>query len=191
MQSTDWSTAAKLLTTGAVGIIPTDTLYGFTALVSQPKAIDRIYEVKGRVSGRPLVLLAASIEQIVDTFPVIVSDQHRRVIQEYNDHPTSFIYDLDPATRRDWQLHNSNEDNLAIRIPHGKTDLLVLLEKVGPIVSSSVNISGQPPLGDPQLIIRRFGKVVDFIVEAGECLGPASRIIKIGPDGEVEILRDK
>lgn len=191
MKSADWLTAAGLLSSGAVGVIPTDTLYGFSALVSHPQAIDRIYEIKGRSPGNPLVLLAASLDQIADTFPVLITSYHQEVIDGHSDHPTSVIYDLDPDKRGNWQLHNSSKDDLAIRIPYGKTELLELLEEVGPIVSTSTNRQGEPSMLYVKDIVAEFGNEIDFMIDMGECLGPASRIIKIESGGRVKILRDK
>ncbi len=70
---------------------------------------------------------------------------------------------------------------------------LRLAEKFGrPIVSTSANISGQPSPKKfkdiPEEITGAVDYIVDVRLEAGST-GEASQIIKIGLDGEVEIIR--
>src|SRR2546430_13278078 len=56
--------AAKLLRSGAVVAFPTDTVYGLGASADDEVAQKRIYQIKGRPVGMPLILMAAAESQL-------------------------------------------------------------------------------------------------------------------------------
>jgi L-threonylcarbamoyladenylate synthase len=67
---------------------------------------------------------------------------------------------------------------VAIRVP-AHAPLCAVIEKVGePIVSTSVNRTGTPPLDDAQAILREFGEEVDAVFE------------RTGPGGEPSTIVD-
>lgn len=189
MIQADWLTAARLLLEDGVGILPTDTIYGFSTRVLNVPGIDRIYAAKERTPGNPLVVLAASLDQILEHFPVVVTDMHREVLSESHDRPTSVIYYMHDEGKADWSHPHYHRDNFAIRIPTQKPELIELLEVTGPIVSTSVNREGKPPYTSLDDIYKNFGTKVDFIVDSGVLAGQASQIIEITPDGQKKILR--
>ena len=53
----DADKAAEILRGGGIVAIPTDTVYGLAAVPELEKAVERIYRVKGRDSGKALILL--------------------------------------------------------------------------------------------------------------------------------------
>src|SRR2546421_261208 len=56
--------AAERLRAGAVIAFPTDTLYGVGARAKDPAAVARLYEVKRRPSGQPMVWLVSDQAQV-------------------------------------------------------------------------------------------------------------------------------
>src|SRR5438105_13460875 len=56
--------AAKLLRSGAVVAFPTDTVYGLGASFDDEVARKRIYQIKGRPVGLPLILMVAGESQL-------------------------------------------------------------------------------------------------------------------------------
>lgn len=64
--------ATELLLQGEVVAIPTETVYGLAASISFPKAIDYIFELKGRPRTNPLIVHVANIkqaEELCKSFP--------------------------------------------------------------------------------------------------------------------------
>ena len=55
-------------------------------------------------------------------------------------------------------------DTIGFRIPNDET-ALEILKKVGPIATTSINISGQPPLNDYHEIEKEFGDEIDYLFE--------------------------
>src|SRR6185437_5627902 len=56
--------AARALVAGGLVIVPTDTVYGVSAALSCPRAVDEIYLVKGRPAEKPIALLVDRIEDV-------------------------------------------------------------------------------------------------------------------------------
>ena len=77
--------ALELLRSGGVVVLPTDTLYGFHAALSQESAIDRIRNLKGG-GERRFVLLASSLEMVeryVSSFGCVAREELKeRCLQE-------------------------------------------------------------------------------------------------------------
>ena len=60
----DVARAADLIRKGGVVAIPTETVYGLAADARQPAAVARIFEVKGRPTGHPLIVHLAGVAQL-------------------------------------------------------------------------------------------------------------------------------
>src|SRR5690349_4734129 len=62
--TTDVSRAAELLRRGGLVAIPTETVYGLAADARQPAAVARIFDVKGRPIGHPLIVHLSGADAI-------------------------------------------------------------------------------------------------------------------------------
>ena len=86
----------------------------------------------------------------------------------------------------------AEDGSVGMRIPLSQfcRDLTFKLGR--PIVSTSANISGEPTPLRFSNIVQEIKDAVDFVVPPSvdtESTGKASQIIKVGLDGEVEIIR--
>lgn len=60
--TTDVARAADALRNGGVVAIPTETVYGLAADARQPAAVARIFEIKGRPTGHPVIVHLAGVD---------------------------------------------------------------------------------------------------------------------------------
>ena len=134
----------KSLRHGEVGIIPSDTIYGISSLVTE-EAMERIYEIKERPQSKKLIVL--SDKNPLYSLGLIVPDE----ILSLWPSPLTVI------------LPTKGGDTLAVRVPDDKY-LSSLLSETGPLFSTSVNISGKPSLETFEDIYPVFSEKVDFIV---------------------------
>ena len=121
---------------GAVGVIPTDTVYGLVARAADQAAVKRLYALKQR-ENKPGTIIAASIEQLE-----VLGLKHRylKAVEQFWPGAVSVIIPVaDPSLD---YLHQGLRA-LAVRIPD-HPELLKLLEKTGPLQTSSANPSSQP-----------------------------------------------
>jgi L-threonylcarbamoyladenylate synthase len=132
---------ARLLTGGALALIPTDTLPAVAAL---PRCADRIWTLKQRPAEKPLILMAADFEQLQ---PVLGQPWRQEwLVQAAEGWPGALTLVL-PA-RGAWveQLHPGG-DSLGLRIPDCAL-CRSLLRLTGPLATTSANPSGLPAATD-------------------------------------------
>ena len=190
--------ALKTLRAGGTILYPTDTVWGLGCDATNPEAVAHIFEIKRRSEAKSLVLLAADLDMIakyVHQFPPMATD-----LVEVNDKPMTIIYPNakagvagEPGDR--WHLAwnaVAEDGSVGMRIPLFDfcKDLAFKLGR--PIVSTSANISGEPTPARFSEIPQEIKDAVDFVVPPSidtNSTGKASQIIKLGMDGEVEIIR--
>jgi L-threonylcarbamoyladenylate synthase len=79
--------------------------------------------------------------------------------------------------------------SLAVRIPD-KPELIELLEKTGPLATTSANDPGEPTAVNVDDAKQYFGDAVDFYEDGGDMSGNApSTVVRIVDDA-IEVLRE-
>lgn len=166
---------------GAVGVIPTDTVYGVVARAADKEAVARLYAAKKR-ENTPGTLIAASIDQLEK---LGLKHRYLKAVEQYWPGAVSVVIPMsDPALA---YLHQGKM-SLAVRIPADKK-LQTLLKKTGPLATSSANLTGEPAANDIKEAKAYFGDTVDFYVDGGDLSDrQPSTIIRIVDDA-VEVLR--
>lgn len=172
--------AAKLTTPGSIGVIPTDTVYGVVARASDQAAVMRLYELKHR-EHKPDTLIAASIDQLVDL------GIKRRYVQAVESYWPGAVSVVIPCGDDLAYLHQG-VGSLAIRIP-GDEMLRALLERTGPLITSSANQPGEPPANTVAEARAYFGSGVDFYTDGGDLSGREPSTVLRVVDDAVEVLR--
>jgi L-threonylcarbamoyladenylate synthase len=164
--------ARETLARGGVVVLPTDTLFGFSARLSAEDAVRRISAAKRAPNDRRYILLASSLE-MVGRFVRSFGCASRDLLSSMWPAPLSVILPAGPACPA-WV-----GPTVAIRVPALDT-LRELIEQLGePIVSTSVNRAGEEPLDDAHAIRREFGAEVDLIVLGGTHDHAASTLVDL------------
>ena len=122
--------AANLLRSGGVVAFPTDTVYGLAAAADDEVATRRIYAIKGRPVGLPLILMAAAESQLEGW--VHVDSRAEDIIRRWWPGPLTVI------------LHAKGGGTLGVRIPKHEV-ALELLRAAGPLMTTSANLHGKEP----------------------------------------------
>lgn len=155
--SVSFEDAARLLEAGGVLLIATDTLPGFHCRADRPAAIERIAELKGRPAGKPLLVLAGSLEQ-VQAVAEAPEPGRRRLLERCWPGPFSVIL----LARRDVPDGvTAGRGTVAVRIPAVRRLRELVLAAGCPLVSTSVNRAAGEPALDLDAAVARFGDVVD------------------------------
>ncbi len=173
--------ATQLQQAAAVGVIPTDTLYGLVARAEDPAAVERLYSLKKRES-KPGTLIAASLSQMEK---LGLKHRYLKAVEDFWPGAVSVIIPCaDPALR---YLHRGKL-SLAVRIP-ADSELRQLLDDTGPLLTSSANQPGQPPAATIAQARDYFGDAADFYIDGGDLSGrQPSTIIRVVDDA-IEVIR--
>jgi L-threonylcarbamoyladenylate synthase len=161
--------AAARLRAGGVIAFPTDTLYAVAARATDPVAVARLYDVKERPSGQPMVWLVLDRAQ-AERF-AIVSTAALDLMTRFWPGPLTLVL---PA--RD----TSDGSTIAVRAPDHDVALALLRALGEPIASSSANPAGQPPPVDADQVIAGLGNRLDVVLDGGPCrIGQPSTILDL------------
>jgi L-threonylcarbamoyladenylate synthase len=169
----------KAIQGGAVGVIPTDTVYGLVCAASNEDAVTRLYGLKAR-EQKPGTIIAANVQQIIDI----------GILPTYLDKADKFWPGpVSVETPHGISYLSQNTGRQAIRIP-GDATLIAFLEKTGPLQTTSANEPGEPPANTVDEAKAYFGDQVDFYVDGGDTTGSApSTIIRFDEKGDIEVIR--
>lgn len=168
--------AARVLASGGVVLLPTDTIYGLHVIATSPAAVSRIAAIKGRDDAKPFVVLASSISQVEALGARITADA-RGVLDQLWPGPLTAILSLEKPIAA-----SRGNSSIAIRVPD-RDWLRALIEKTGALASTSANRSGDEPITSPNELSNNFRSSIDFIVDAGILEGKASTIVDFTSDG--------
>lgn len=172
---------SKLLKESAVGVLPTDTLYGLVCQASDRDAVQRLYAIKHR-EQKPGTIIAASVEQLVK---LGIPKRYLAAVKQYWPHPISVVVPTAPAL----SYLDLGRMSLAVRIPDA-TEIVALLQRVGPLLTSSANMPGKPSAITVEEAKSYFSETVDFYVDGGDLSSrKPSTIIRVVDDA-VEVLRE-
>lgn len=170
--------ASKLAKPAAIGIIPTDTVYGLVARAADQAAVSRLYQLKRRES-KPGTIIAARIDQLVD---LGIKRRYLKAVEQYWPGPVSV------EIPHQISYLNQGTGRQAFRIPNDP-GLLKLLAKTGPLQTTSANQPGEPPATNIAQARAYFGDQIDFYTDGGDLSGrQPSTIIRIVDDA-IEVIR--
>lgn len=179
MNIVSFDQAAALLNEGAVGVMPTDTVYGLVTAAANQASVERFYALKSR-DKKPGTLIAANTDQLL-TLGVSADDIDK--VRQYWPNPLSAVLAVPGSD----YLHQG-VGTLAMRVV-ADPKIAALLNQTGPLITSSANQPGQPPATTIDEAMAYFGDTVDFYVDGGQISDALpSTIIRPTADG-IEILR--
>lgn len=140
-----WRTLA-----GKVIVFPTDTVYGLAALATDDEAIARIFALKGRPRDKKLPVLVASLAQAERHYGPFPEAVRSLLSSRW---PGAFTLVVPVGA----------SDSVGLRMPDSAIALR-LLERFGPLSTTSVNLSGAEELNSVASIETCFPRGIDAIV---------------------------
>lgn len=177
--------AAKLLAEGNVVAFPTETVYGIGADATNPAAVRRIFEIKGRPADHPLIVHLSHLGQVRD-WAVEIPDEAYQLAERFWPGPLTMIL---KRSKRVPDVVTGGQDTVGLRIP-GHPVALALLQKFGGgVAAPSANRFGRISPTTAQHVLEDLGEDLEMIVDAGPCLiGLESAIVNLS-GSEPELLR--
>jgi len=180
--------AATLLRSGGVVVYPTETVYGVGADAYNETAVERVYRVKERPTERPLSVAVGSVEHIEK-----VARPRDDALEFAREFLPGSVTPLLPRRQRVPEIVTSG-DLIGVRVPDDGM-ARELIHAVGPITSTSANMSGEPPATRPDEL-GRLADRVDGVVDDGVRDGEPSTVVDtttwevVREGAEVDAVRD-
>ncbi len=143
-------------------VFPTDTVYGIGASIHSPKALDKIFEIKNRPTEKSLLVLCADQTQL-ESIVGPLSSKIKKLINAFL--PGGLTLILNCYTPLPEEITRGKQ-TIGVRIPDHEM-ALKLLKELGPLATTSANISGEPSptkIDVDNPVIHR----VDYVFDGGE-----------------------
>ena len=166
--------AAEIICAGGLVAVPTETVYGLAGNGMDEKAVEKIYEVKGRPAIKPLSLMVASPEEI-GRFAVEVPDAAKALAEKFWPGPLTIVLKANPDIP---EIVRAGGDTIGLRCPDHALTLQALREAGVPFAAPSANFSGALSPKTAGDVLKVFDGVIDAVIDGGVCtLGRESTIL--------------
>jgi tRNA threonylcarbamoyl adenosine modification protein (Sua5/YciO/YrdC/YwlC family) len=173
----------ELLENGGIIAYPTDTTYGIGCSIFNKRGIERIYILKQREKKKPFSFICADLSDVARFSKV--SNYAFKIMKRYLPGPYTFVL---TASNIVPNLLVTKQKTVGIRIPDNKICLAIVQRLGHPIITTSANISGEEPIGDPIQVEQELGKKLDLVVHGGNLSAHVSSVISLINDVPV-VLR--
>lgn len=178
--------AAEKLKNGAIGIFPTDTVYGIGCNAFDENAIKKLFKLKLRDYSKPINVLISD-KKMLDLLVDNVSEKEQKLIDAFWPGALTIIFNKKNTIP---DLLTSNLNTIGVRMPNNQTCLNLLNSTGTPIATTSANISNEVPGIKISDFYNTFNNKVDFILDSGiSDIKIASTIVQI-VDNVPYILRE-
>lgn len=169
----------QILRSGGVVVLPTDTVYGICAAAANEQAVGKLYSLKNRQS-KPGTVIAASIDQLV---VLGIKRRYLTAVEQYWPGPVS----IEIPHSVDYLSQSTGRQAFRIVKEPG---LVKLLEKTGPLLTSSCNQPGKKPADNIEEAKDYFDGKIDAYVDGGDLSGRQSSTLIRVVDDMVEVIRE-
>lgn len=165
--------AVRVIQSGGVIAIPTDTLYGLAACAFDVAAVERVFQLKGRPAGMALPLLLADADDTLKC-AVDVPEVAWKLAERF--WPGALTLVLKKASIVPDTV-TAGMDTVALRVPDHHVPRAIARKLKAPITGTSANLSGSSGLTTAQAVREAFGSKLDLIVDAGETQGSVASTV--------------
>ena len=150
--------AAKLISEGEVLVCPTDTGYAFAANALDEKAVDRVFNLKGRAYSNPIHVVVSSIEEAGKYAHLNKAAEH--LARSFLPGALTLVL---PKKEIIPSLLVSGRNTIGIRIPDNRVILNLAAMTNLPITATSANISGRPTPYTAREAVEQLGENIESV----------------------------
>jgi len=169
---------------GQVIAYPTDTIYGLGCDAGNAAAIEKIKKIKEQKDNKPMLALISDFEML-KKYCLVGKEQLEYLKTVW---PGAVTVILDSRGNLPKEL-TGDLTSLAVRLPKNEF-LIKIISKAGfPIVSTSLNKTGQPPLLNARELEKHFSELPDLIVDARIIAGQPSRLVDLRDPKNIKVIR--
>jgi L-threonylcarbamoyladenylate synthase len=176
----DLTAAAATLRRGGLVAFPTETVYGLGADASNPDAVGRLFEVKGRPADHPVIVHLGDAAAL-DDWSEALSPEARKLADAYWPGPLTLVLARSPHVL---DAVTGGHDRVGLRVPDQPIALALLRAFGGGIAAPSANRFGRVSPTTARDVRDDLGPDVDVILDGGPCrVGVESTIVDCSDSG--------
>lgn len=174
----------RVLGKGGLIALPTESFYGLAVAPSDEQALARLWQIKGRSKGKPILVLIGDLSQVrplVQSIPPAATI----LMKAFWPGPLTIVF---PSAIGLSDAVTAGTGSVGIRLSAWQP-LCDLLHRVGPVTGTSANREGMPPPTTAEEVRSSLGDALDLIVDAGPTPGGRPSTV-IDVRGSIRIIRD-
>jgi len=181
------SQVVDILRKGGVIIYPTDTIYGIGCDITNPKAIERVCQIRGLKPEKANLSFICNDLTSISLYTKPLDNTTFRLLKKSLPGPFTFIFN---ASGQVPKLLSSKKKTVGIRVPDNNIAREIVRELGNPIVSASIHDDDEliEYSTDPELIYEKFGSIVDIVIDGGYGKNIPSTVVDC-TTGEFDIIR--
>ena len=164
--------------------LPTESFYGLAVDPFNEQALVKLWQVKGRSKGKPVLVLIGEGAQL-NPFVRNIPPAATVLMNVFWPGPLTIVF---PAALGLSDAVTAGTRSVGIRFSAWQP-LCELLQRVGPLTGTSANREGMPPPTTAEEVRHYFGDALDLIVDAGPTPGGRPSTV-IDVQGPIRIIRD-
>jgi L-threonylcarbamoyladenylate synthase len=178
--------AARVIKAGGVIAFRTDTFYGLGADPLNATAVRRIWELKGREAGKPILLLISDREQ-VSRFVSAPSSKFYQLATSFWPGPLTLV---GAAHSNLPEELTAGTGTIGLRLPDDDRARSLLNACGGALTATSANPSSQAPARNASDVQTYFGDQIDLILDDGETESNAPSTVVDATGSEARVVRE-
>ena len=165
---------------------PTDTFYGLGADALNPRAVEKVFEIKQRDRKKPILVLVSNFGQAADLVKDVPSEAWR-LMSRFWPGPLTLVF---VASDKVPDLITGGTGKIGIRVPGDPLTTLLLRTFAVPITATSANRSGAASPTTAQEVLETLGHEVALILDAGKTPGGMPSTVVDVTTSPITLLRE-
>jgi L-threonylcarbamoyladenylate synthase len=174
----------RVLGESGVIALPTESFYGLAVAPFDEQALTRLWQVKGRSEGKPILVLIGDGCQL-EPFIRGIPSAANVLMNAFWPGPLTIVFPAAPGLSN---AVTAGTGSIGIRFSAWKP-LRELLHRVGPVTGTSANRESDPPPRTAEEVQHTLGEALDLIIDAGPTPGGKPSTV-IDVRGPIRIIRD-
>lgn len=172
-----YTQAVDILKSGGVVAFPTETVYGLGAVATDEKAVQRIFEAKGRPADNPLIVHIGR-KQDVAQYVADVPKVAEVLMEEFWPGPLTLVMEKKPGVIA--ETVTAGMHTVAIRMPDHPVALQLLQKLKLPLAAPSANRSGKPSPTEAEHVYHDLMGKIPLILDGGATgIGVESTVLDV------------
>jgi L-threonylcarbamoyladenylate synthase len=168
--------AGRTLLSGGLVAYPTESFYGLGAHINLDTALKKLFEIKSRASGHPVLILIPD-KKAIEPYVSQISPVAERLMNAFWPGGLTIVF---KATSLVSPLLTAGTGKIGIRLSSHPMATALSRATGSPITGTSANISGESPCRTAKGVIRSLGDKVDLVLDGGKTRGEkASTILDV------------
>lgn len=180
---------AKILKDGGLVIYPTDTVYGLGCDINNQKALEKVARIKGvKLEKANFSFICKDLSNLSE-YVAQINSKTFKILKRNLPGPYTFIL---PGNNNLPTVFKKKK-TVGIRIPDNSIAQALVHYLGNPIISTSIRDEDEliEYTTDPELIVEKWDKLVDVVIDGGYGDNIASTIIDLTEDDPILIREGK